>query len=195
MKLPEIKATGVMIGSCVAAFFVFFSGYNIFHALCNDCTISTVLAGIAATFAFRLIPVLYISSDPAIFRPSARPYKLTPMYALTEVKDAISTQYFGERRWHLENVNPENLSLFYVSKFAQEMGQGEAATRIETVVTMKVQVTAIGDLCSVQLDFDTIAGGVSQQINDLCSQTTEYVEGRLVSLQNKLGSIKNTGEG
>jgi hypothetical protein len=113
------------------------------------------------------------------------------MYALTEVKDAISTQYFGERRWHLENVNPENLSLFYVCKFVQEMGQGEATTRVETVVTMKVQVTAIGDLCSVQLDFDTIAGGVSQQINDLCSQTTEYIEARLVSLQNRLGGTQN----
>lgn len=73
----------------------------------------------------------------------------------------------------------------------QEMGSGEATTRVETVVTMKVQVTAIGELCSVQLDFDTIAGGVSQQINDLCSQTTEYIEGRLVSLQNRLGGTKN----
>ncbi len=191
MKLPEIKATGVMIGASVAAFFVFFSGYNIFHMLCNDWTISTVLAGIAATFAFRLIPVLYVSSDPTIFRPSARPYKLTPMYALTEVKDAVATQYFGERRWHLENVNPEAMSLFYVSKFVQEMGSGEAATRVETVVTMKVQVTAIGELCSVQLDFDTIAGGVSQQINDLCSQTSAYVEARLLALQGKLGGGTN----
>jgi hypothetical protein len=175
-----------MVGSTVAAFFTFFAGYNIFHFLCGDWTISTFLAGVAAVFAFRLIPVLYLSKDPEIFRPAARPYKLTPMYALTEVKDGISTQYFGERRWHLENVNPESLTLFYVCRFFQEMGTGEAATRVESVVTMKVQVTAVGELSTVQVDFETIAGGVSQAVNDLCTATSEFIEQRLLKLSEQL---------
>jgi hypothetical protein len=194
MMPAELKATGVMVGSTVAAFFTFFAGYNIFHFLCGDWTISTFLAGVAAVFAFRLIPVLYLSKDPEIFRPAARPYKLTPMYALTEVKDGISTQYFGERRWHLENVNPESMTLFYVCRFFQEMGTGEAATRVESVVTMKVQVTAVGELSTVQVDFDTIAGGVSQAVNDLCTATAQFIEQRLLKLSEQLNQAQK-GEG
>jgi hypothetical protein len=186
MKVPEIQATAVGIGSSVAAFFVFFGSFNLAYAFCHDWMSSTSIGGILAFLVFRLIPVLFVSRDPTIFRPSARPYMLTPMYALTEVKDALATQYFGERRWQLENVNPEAMSLFYTCKFMQEMGQGEAGTRVETVVSLKVQVSQVGELSTVQLDFDTIAGGVSQFINDLCSDTSSFVENRLLNLQRQL---------
>ena len=123
---------------------------------------------------------------------------LSPMYALTEVKDGLATQYFGERRWHLENVNPEAMSLFYTCKFNQDMGQGEAASRVETILSLKVQVSQVGELSSVQMDFDTIAGGVSQPINDLCSATASFVESKLSTLQSQLAGPltykENTGE-
>ena len=60
MEVPEIKATGVMIGSSVAAFLVFFAGYNLFHVFCNDWMTSTILGGLSAVFVFRLIPVLFV---------------------------------------------------------------------------------------------------------------------------------------
>lgn len=189
MNLPEIKQTGVAIGACAASFLTFFAGYNLFHLFCHDWTMSSILAFICAIFVFQLVPVLYITSDASVFRPSARPYNLTPMYALTEVKDGISTQYFGERRWHLENVNPESMSLFYVSKFRQEQCAADAKESQDIVVTMRVQVLSVGELSVVQLDFDTISGGVSQAANDLFLQTTEFIESRLLALQGQLKGI------
>jgi len=54
------------------------------------------------------------------------------------------------------------------------------------VVAMKVQVTAVGELSTVQVDFETIAGGVSQAVNDLCTATSEFIEQRLLKLSEQL---------
>ena len=183
VKLPELKASWLVMAAWAAAFFTFFAFYNIFHFFCNDWTMSTVLAGITAIFVFRLVPTLVISKDPMILRPAARPYALSPMYTLTEIKDGMATQYFGDKRWHLENVNPENLSLFYTCKFQQELGAGEVKERQEVVLTMRVQVASLAEASTVQIDFDTVAGGVSQDINDIFSQTNSFIEARLLNLQ------------
>ncbi|MBU6455630.1 MAG: hypothetical protein KGS72_27915 [Cyanobacteria bacterium REEB67] len=188
LELPELKASWLVMGAWAAAFFTFFASYNIFHFFCHDWGMSTFMAGITAAFVLRLVPTLVISKDPMIVRPPARPYALSPMYALTEIKDAMATQYFGDKRWHLENVNPESLSLFYTCKFQQEMGSTEHKDRQDVVLTMRVQVASIAEASTVQIDFDTISGGVSQDINDIFSQTNAFIKARLLNLQAQLNS-------
>lgn len=181
--LPEIKNTGIGIGAGVAAFVVFFVGYQIFHFFCHDWTISTLLAGVSALFVFKLIPTLALTSDSSILLPPAKPYNLTPMYALTEVKDALGTQYFGDKRWHLEDASPERQRLFYTCKFADQEGIAEQMKKKERLLTLEIQLDPIGDRAGVRLTYTNVSGEPAITINDLCKETTTYLEARLKALE------------
>jgi phosphate/sulfate permease len=181
--LPEIKNTGIGIGAGIAAFVTFFVGYQIFHFFCHDWTISTLLAGVSALFVFKLIPTLALTSDTSILLPPPKPYNLTPMYALTEVKDALGTRFFGDKRWHLDDASPERQRLFYTCKFADQEGLAEQIKKKERVLTLEVQLEPIGDRASVRLTYENVSGEPAQSINELCKDTTTYIETRLKALE------------
>jgi hypothetical protein len=184
MKLmPEIKNTGIGIGAGVAALFTFFAGFKIFYFLCHDWNISTFIAFIAALFAFRLVPTLALTRDSEILLPPPKPYNLTPMYALTEVKDALGTRFFGDKRWHLDDASPERQRLFYTCKFADQEGLAEQMRKKERVLTLEVQLEPIGERASVRLTYENVSGEPALSINELCKDTTTYLEARLKALE------------
>jgi hypothetical protein len=184
--LPEIKNTAMGIGAGVGAFVSFFASYQIFHFFCRDWSISTIMAFVLACFVFKLIPTLAISGDTAALAPSAKPYNLTPMYALTEIKDSLGTRYFGDKRWHLDDASNDRYRLFYSCKFGDQEGLGEQIKRKERIVTLEVQVEPLGERVTVRLLYDNVSGEPALSINEFFKDTTAYIDATLKALEAKL---------
>ena len=179
----------------VAAFITFFLCYNVFHFLCRDYGISTLMAILASVFVFKLLPTIHLTSDPTVLNPNPKLYNLTPMYAMPEVKDALTGRYFGDKRWYFEDASTSKNTLSFNCKFNQEefagvdsSGQGLSARmeRKDYTMTLKIFFEPLGDGCTARLHYEVIGNIQNQVINELCKATTETVETELKALEKRL---------
>ena len=60
-------------------------------------------------------------TTPEVMQPLAKLYNLIPLDVLAELKGLFNTQYFGDRKWHLDNTNQEKLIMSFVFKHAREV--------------------------------------------------------------------------
>lgn len=181
--------------AAVAAFIGFFVCYYVFHFLSRDYMISTLMAGFAALLIFKLIPTLHLISDPTVLTPNPKLYNLTPMYAMPEVKDALTGRYFGDKRWYFEDANTSKNVISFNCKFSQDEFAGVESSgqslsprteRKDYILTLKIYFEPLGDGCTVRLQYMVIANIQNQVINELCKATTETVETELKALEKRL---------
>jgi hypothetical protein len=53
----------------------------------------------------------------------------------------------------------------------------------ERVLTLEVQLEPIGERASVRLTYENVSGEPALSINELCKDTTTYLEARLKALE------------
>ena len=169
-----------------AAFISFFVCYYIFHFLCRDFVLSNLMAAAVAFFVFKLLPAIQMTSDPTILTPNPKLYNLTPMYAMPEVKDALTARYFGDKRWHFDDANPSKNTIACTCKFVEDKVIAEQRDRKDYTITLKIFFEPLGDGCTARLHYEVIGQTQNKLINDLCQATTEVIETDLKALEKRL---------
>lgn len=176
-KGNQVKAVGVGV---VASFVAM----NIFYFLCRDHGMA-FLAGSGLGVGIYVWMTAGALTSPEVMQPPAKLYNITPLYVLREIKEALSTQYFGDRKWMLDDLNQEKLTLTYTFKHSKEIesmgipGQGGGKQKTEGIVKLRIALERVGEGSSVETVFSIVHGTIDFDMQETVKQTTGLIDAAL----------------
>lgn len=157
--------------------------------ICNDGFMSGIAGIIAGAVAFYTIRVQQLSVG--VMQPPAKLYNLTPLRAAAEVKEKLSIQWFGDKKWFMEVFNQEKATLYYSFKHSPEgssgMDQitGNRSEKKERILSLMIRFERVSEGSSVQLVYSVPPGvPLDFEGQDLLEQTTQVIEAALQSASN-----------
>ena len=181
----ELKKKGKRLMVVGWGFLAFIVGSNVFYFLCRDHGMA-FLAGIGLGVGTYVMMISQALVAPELTQPPAKLYQLTPIYVLAEIKQALATQYFGDRKWHLDEANQDKLTMAYSFKHAKEQQmneQGAKPQKQEAIVTLLVKVDRVSEGSSVETVFSVVHGTMDFDIQDIMKQTTGLIDAVLKALE------------
>lgn len=154
----------------------------------NDKGVISLCAGIlSGVFAFYVMRVNQVEADT--MSPPAMPYKLSAEDVLVCVKKELSSKYFRQQKWLLDDPDPDEMELKYTYK-SIEGGNPAQPEKKERLVCLIVKVAPVGNTgASLELSY-YLAGGVSGDFYDknavpspdvqsVCKETTRFINDKL----------------
>jgi hypothetical protein len=169
------------VGSGVA---VTFLGGAVLGTICGNGFYGG-LAGIGLGVVTYMVVLGGYLTTLEVMQPPAKLYNLTPLDVLAELKGLFNTQYFGDRKWHLDNTNQEKLIMSFVFKHAREVataggeqGPGRPEKQ-EALVTLTVQLERVADGTGVDTTFRLVHGTIDFDLHDIVKQTSAIMDAAL----------------
>lgn len=185
----EIKNKGKGLMAAGAGFVVFVIGCNVFYFLCHD-HFMALLAGAGSGLVVFVVMVSGALIAPEVMKPPAKLYNLTPIYVLAEIKETLSTQWFGEKKWILDSANQDKQTLKYSFKHRAETEQSELGKKAgmapalqEGIVLLTVTVERVGEGASVETSYRIAHGLINFDMQDIITQTTSLIDQSLKALE------------
>lgn len=169
------------IGSGVAVTFI---AGAVFGTICGNGFYGG-LAGIGLGLVTYMVVIGNYLTTPEVMQPPAKLYNLTPIEVLAELKGLFNTQYFGDRKWHLDNTDQEKLIMSFAFKHTREVattgneqGPGQPEKQ-EALVTMTVQLERVADGTGVDTTFRLVHGKIDFDLHDIVKQTSAVMDAAL----------------
>lgn len=157
--------------------------------VCNDGFMSFMAGIVAGAVSFYAIRVQQLSVG--VMQPPAKLYNLTPLRAMSEVKEKLSIQWFGEKKWFMDAMNQEKATLYYSFKHSPEGGSGldqvtgKRSEKTEKILSMMIKFQRVSEGSSMQLTYSVPPGvPIDFEGQDILEQTTQVVENALLSASN-----------
>lgn len=182
-KGNQAKAAGAgVLGALV--------GNGIFYFLCHDHGMA-FFAGCGLGVGICVWMVSGALVAPEVMQPPAKLYNLTPLYVLREIKEALSTQYFGDRKWMLDDMNQDKLTANFTFKHSKDLdlgipGQGGGGKqKNEGILGLAIQLERVGEGASVETTFKVHHGIIDFDMQEIVKQTTGLIEHALKALEAK----------
>lgn len=170
-KGNQLKAAGLGVLAC-------FVSDGIFYFLCHDHGMS-LLAGVGAGVGVYVWMVSGALIAPQVMQPPARLYNVTPLYVMREIKEALNTTNFGDRKWQFEDMNQEKLTQSFVFKHCKEEfsipGQG-GGKKNEGIIRLSIRLERVGEGASVETVFSIVNGVIDFEMQDIVKQTTQLID-------------------
>lgn len=169
-KGKQLKALGLSVVAC-------FVSNGIFYFLCHDHGMA-LLAGAAAGVGLYVWLVSGALVAPQVMQPPARLYNVTPLYVMREIKEALNTSHFGDRKWQFEDMNQEKLTQSFVFKHSKEEFSipGQGAKKNEGIIRLSIRVERVGEGSSVEAVFSIVNSIIDFDMQDIIKQTTQLID-------------------
>lgn len=181
MLLPsesEIRSKGQQLKAAGLSVLVCFVSNGIFYFLCHDHGMA-LIAGAAAGVGMYVWLVSGALVAPQVMHPPARLYNVTPLYVMREIKEALNTTNFGDRKWQFEDMNQEKLTQSFLFKHSKEEfsipGQGGGKPK-EGIIRLSIRLERIGEGASVETSFAIVNGITDFDMQDIVKQTTQLID-------------------
>lgn len=191
MLLPstaEVKSKGNQLKAAGIGTLACFVSNGIFYFLCHDHGMS-LLAGAGVGVCIYVWMVSGALVAPQVMQPAARLYNITPLYVMREIKEALNTSHFGDRKWQFEDMNQEKLTLSFVFKHSKEIdlsipGQGGGGKqKDEGIVRLAIRLERVGEGASVEMVFRVVHGIIDFDMQDIVKQTTQLIDQVLKAME------------
>lgn len=153
--------------------------------ICNDAFMSSIAGIIAGAVSFYAIRVQQLSVG--VMQPPAKLYNLTALRAMAEIKESLSIQWFGDKKWLLDAFNQDKATLHYSFKHSPEGTAGldqitgqRSQQKTERILSLMIHVQRVGEGSSVQLAYSVPPGvPLDFEGQELLEQTTQFLENML----------------
>lgn len=177
-KGNQAKAIGIAVVTSLV-------GNTIFYFLCRDHFMAFVCSS-GLGFGVYAWLIAGAITEPGVMRPPAKLYNITPLYTMREIQDALRGQYFGDRKWNLEEQNQEKMNLGYVFKYAKELDfsvPGQKPQKDEILVKLLIQIERVGEGASVELVYMPVSGTLDLVVQEILKQTTGLIDSALKAFE------------
>ncbi len=184
MLLPstaEVKSKGNQLKAAGIGALACFVSNGIFYFVCHDHGMA-LFAGAGVGVCIYVLMVSGALVAPQVMQPAARLYNVTPLYVMREIKEALNTSHFGDRKWQFEDMNQEKLTLSFVFKHSKEIdlsipGQGGGGKqKDEGIVRLAIRLERVGEGASVETVFTVVHGIIDFDMQDIVKQTTQLID-------------------
>lgn len=162
------------IGAYFAAGLVFY----FCHFISNSFGAAGVVALAGGYGYFLLFASKAKGSVAEIQNPTPMLIELPPIRVLAEVKDALSTKYFGDKKWSLDYMNEQKGGAQFICHVKKANDKNHDQKEHIAVLILKSE--RLSKASSMELRYDIIGEAHNNhEALQLCKDTTQYLEQQL----------------
>jgi hypothetical protein len=173
----------VWIPAGIGAYFAAGLVYYFCHFISNSFGASGVVALAAAFGYFLLLSSRANGSAAQVLNPLPMLIEVPPVRVLAEVKEALATKHFGDKKWSLDNMNEQKGAAQFTCRVKKEQDKNNDPKEHIAILSLKSE--RLSKASTLQLRYEII--GDEMRKHDalkLCKETTEYLESQIQNLIN-----------
>lgn len=172
----------VCVLAAISAYFVGGIAYYTAHFISNSYEASGLVSLMAMIAAFIYIASRANGSRVDIEHPSAILIDMPRIRVLGEVKDALSSKYFGDKKWSLDNMNERKGTACFSCKVIKSADDKKPPK--QHTVTLLAKSDRLSNASSLELHYEIIGETLNQHdALKLCEDTTQFLEQQMHQLQ------------
>lgn len=173
--MEKPKNLQICILAAIGAYFIGGVVYYTAHFISNSYEASGLVAFAAMAAGFMYISTLANGSRVDIEHPSAMLIELPRIRVLGEVKDALQSKHFGDKKWCFDNLSERKGTASFSCKVFKAGDEKKPPKQHTVILTAKSE--QLTNAASLELHYEIEGETLNREdCLKLCQDTTQYLE-------------------